>query len=484
MLRVPLLLLGFGKMGGAAFRSFLSVGESLRGDGIAVDLLGILEADQKVLEEQRVPHVTGNAKLVVSSASGGVPLRETLYTALGLQAPDRFVVFDATPSHCHHSNLIEICEGFPHALYLGEKPLFTSREQLCSLDRFGQRVCCDFVENLSLPMIGIGKMIREGFSIRTLRFWRLNSSGVLKVLLPEERVGVTGGALLDKAIHDLSATSMLLENSAGAFVEDAVILSFMPFSGNPIYVNRFLSSLGTTHKEIGLHADGSWTADAAGFAKTRWLTDSHCARAEYAYSWIGIDQFEQLAIRSGYPSLRGEMRNFDFDESSWLYREHKDAGLFTSFEQQEVRLAIIEGQMDGIPVQLVANFLDRPGIAPFLFETRTKTFINLDGPRYGANSLCRILDQTIRSYALSEPELNCSISGRVINQAHRAAFDIRDYAFSRGFSGPAFEWNRSIETIGTQLKTRYRSSLRQELLTGSRDASPASKFVAVGLTSE
>jgi hypothetical protein len=456
MERIPVVIIGFGKMGAVAYQSILRIAENLRNTGIEAELCGVVEADANVVNE--LPALMGGKAALVKSQTGAdVPLHVILRREFGLNRNDRFVAYDAAPTYAHSANLVDVCENFPLALYLGEKPLLTCRNELGLLDRFMGRVACDFVENLSLPLLKIREMQNSGLVVQKLRFWRLNSTGLLKLLLPDERCGVTGGALFDKAIHDLAATSLLMRDAKGAFVEDASIFSFMPSSGSARGQRAFMNARGTVDQEIFKGTDGKWTADAAGFAKARWIGGSGTTPCDYAYSWVGIEQFEVLASRNGYPSLREAAAVFGVDESLWMHRESADSGLVDSFEKQEVRLAIIDGEQDGKAVQLLVNFLHRPpGVEPFVFDRLQNKFLDLRGPEFGENSLCRVFETAIRSYALDQSEVRAPLGGRVVGQSHRALFDIRDYAFAQGLSKAALGWDDSVEVIGVQVKNKYR----------------------------
>ncbi len=176
-------------------------------------------------------------------------------------------MYDATCSATHYGHLEDICENFPQAVYVGEKPIFTEEGQLPALERFPGRVFCNLVESQNEVTLKLAEMQRNGLRFRRLRFWRINSVALLRVFAGQKRVGITEGALLDKSIHDLALTSLLLHGQ-GAFgcesiVEEAVNLAYMPPFAEA-------AAAFSAHRTEG-------AADVAGFAKLQ-LDDSHACR--------------------------------------------------------------------------------------------------------------------------------------------------------------------------------------------------------------
>lgn len=401
MHRVPIVLLGFGKMGRAAYDSLLAIVHDQRDSGIAAKILCLPEIGSRNMGSAK-KYTAANTATLDRPQQPCDPLDHVLREQFDLSPEDRFLVYDASPTQLHHSNMRAICEAFPNAFYLGEKPLLTSRQQLRTLDGFAERAGCAFIENFSLPMLKLSQLQTQGFEIRSLRFWRLNSSGLMKMAAPQRRQGVTGGALLDKAIHDLALTSLLLGESEGAVVEAASMLT-LPESRE------------------------AWAGEAAGFGRTQWAGPSGWISAGYGYSWVGVDLFEEFSAGLGFPSLRQRMRSFRLDETAWLHRRPCPP-TYGRMMEQEARIAVIDGEHHGRRRTLVANFLSRPGIQPFLFDAQQGGFLNLDGPRYGANSLCRLLDYALRSYAVAEPQAGSRLRGRIVQQSHEVMFDIRECA--------------------------------------------------------
>ena len=411
-------------MGRAAHTSLLQASERLRKTGIEPRLLAVLEANTELI--RTLPNYT-DAKAILVDGTAAIPVSALLRSELGMRAEDEFFVYDATPSPCHQRNLVDVCEHFPRALYLGEKPLFTSRAQLPLLDRFGDRVLCDFVESQNEAVLKLLEMQRTGFRIQRLRFWRMNSTGLRRLLEPEERAGITGGALLDKGIHDFAVTSILLRNQGllpiTPIVTEARNLALMPDV--------------VAHRKT--YANGNGRPDAAGYAHIEWIS-SQPVDTEFSYSWIGVDRFDDLSVQLGQSSLRALLAEHGLDEDEWLARAPLDQEPFDKFEQQEARVLAVDGTEDGRDARLIVNFLIRPGIHPFIFHTGRGEYLDLGSHCSSKSSVARIFDLAIRSYVNKRP-LSCTpLGSAVIQQVHRTSFDVRDLAFTREPLFPPEAW--------------------------------------------
>ena len=137
MHKLNIVFLGFGRMGQAAFVSLNQITDRLRQEGIDPYLRAVFEADENLISI--LPDLTGaKAVFVDTSAARPVALSDLLHQQVGLKADDEFVIYDATPSTCHLENLVAVCEHFPQAVYLGEKPL-SRRPALMPLTILGSK---------------------------------------------------------------------------------------------------------------------------------------------------------------------------------------------------------------------------------------------------------------------------------------------------------------------------------------------------------
>ena len=411
------VLLGYGRMGKAAHSAFKEIAGKLEGKGIQIRVLAILDSDRRLIKSLKTADGP-KAFLVPENGFTPIPISVILRREVGLNPQDSFLVYDATRSATHYDHLDDICENFPSAIYVGEKPIFTEASQLKALEKFPGRIFCNLVESQNEATLKLRELQAHGMRFHRLRFWRINSVALLKVFAGQKRVGITEGALLDKSIHDLALTSMLLHNQGAllsdALVEEAVNLAYMPHAAGPAEAFSALRTEGAM--------------DVAGFAKLNWLTPS-TMQTEFSYGWVGVGRFDDLCADAGKPRLRGLLSAYGLEESKWLFRAMVDGGENGSFEQQESRILVAEGSQYGKQVDLVVNFLRRPDIRPFVFDAGKQEFLELGHHEHGINSLARVFQAILQSSAEKRDE--CSPYGtEIIREIHSACFAIRERALS------------------------------------------------------
>ncbi len=417
MRTLGVVLLGYGRMGKAAHSALKEIVGKLEGEGIQVRVLAILDSDHRLIKTLKS---AGGPKAVLVPENGftPIPISVILRREVGLGKHEEFLVYDATCSATHCGHLEDICENFPQALYVGEKPIFTEESQLSCLDRFPGRIFCNLVESQNEVTLKLAEMQQDGLRFERLRFWRINSVALLKVFAGQKRVGITEGALLDKSIHDLALTSLLLHGQSAwhceSIVEEAVNLAYMPPSAEP-------AAAFTEHRTEG-------ATDVAGFAKLHWMTPTP-VETEFSYGWVGVGRFDDLCAEAGRPRLRGLLSGFGLDESKWLSRAIVDGGENGPFEQQEARILIAGGVQAGKQVRLVVNFLRRPEIRPFVFDTGTREFLTLGCHEHGNNSLARVFETMIRECVEDKRE-GSPYGSEIIREIHSACFAIRATALS------------------------------------------------------
>ena len=415
MLTLGVVLLGYGRMGKAAHSALKEITGKLESKGIEIRVLAILDSDRQLIKNLKAANVP-KAVLVPENGFTPIPVSVILRREVGLAPNDKFLVYDATCSATHYGHLEDICENFPQAIYVGEKPIFTEESQSAALTRFPGRVFCNLVESQNEVTLKLADLQRNGLRFRRLRFWRINSVALLRVFAGQKRVGITEGALLDKSIHDLALTSLLLHGQGAdhceAFVENAVNLAYMPVSAEP------------SAAFIEQPSDGA--TDVAGFANLRWTTPAPVA-TEFSYGWVGVERFDDLSSHAGRPQLRGLLASNGLEEAKWLARGVVDGGENGLFEQQEARILIAEGVQGDRQVRLVVNFLRRPEIRPFVFDTATKEFLALGRHEHGNNSLARVFETLIHACVDSQSD-GSPYGEEIIREIHSACFAIRERA--------------------------------------------------------
>ncbi len=150
---------------------------------------------------------------------------------------------------------------------------------------------------------------------------------------------------------------------------------------------------------------------------------------EFSYGWVGVGRFDDLCAEAGRPRLRGLLSAFGLEEAKWLSRGVVDGGENGSFEQQEARILIAEGVEAGRPVRLVVNFLRRPEIRPFVFDTSTREFLALGSHEHGNNSMARVFETLIRA-CVEKKSADYAYGAEIIREIHSACFAIRERALS------------------------------------------------------
>ena len=417
MRTLGVVLLGYGRMGKAAHSALKEISSKLEREGVQIRVLAILDSDRSLIKSLKTSEGP-KAVLVPENGFTPIPISVILRREVGLGPKDDFLVYDATCSATHCGHLEDICENFPLAIYLGEKPIFTEASQLSLLDRFPGRVFCNLVESQNEATLKLSELQQNGLKFRRLRFWRINSVALLKVYAGQKRVGITEGALLDKSIHDLALTSLLLRGQGAAAidstVEEAANLAYMPLAAQA-------SAAFSDHATDG-------ATDVAGFAKLNCLTPSP-VEMECSYGWVGVERFDELCERAGRSRLRGLLSSYGLDEAKWLSRVEMDGGENGPFEQQEARILVAEGAQIGKEVRFVANFLRRPEIRPFVFDVTAQKFLTLGQYEYGINSLARVFETLIQAQVKKECE-PAAYGAEIIREIHSMCFAIRDRALS------------------------------------------------------
>ncbi len=277
----------------------------------------------------------------------------------------KLIVYDATPTIDHYMHLMSV---LPHTeteriYYFGEKPLFTKQGQVEFIERnfAGQTLFCDFIETENPAFHAANEFIRAGrFDIQRMFFWRASCMGV-SIAAGDGRGGVEGGALLDKAPHDLSVAVALLgpRNLKQLSVSQArahlLTLHESAFQGRS---KSFLSVANTSLQDIGSPArlDERWPALALiSFDVDFTLPGNVAVPVSFIDSWLGIQNTRPEL------SLCDKLASLGIDAKEWLNSEHPRTSRNQkySYVNQEVRVALIEGRLNGRKAHLALNLLSK-----------------------------------------------------------------------------------------------------------------------------
>jgi FMN phosphatase YigB (HAD superfamily)/predicted dehydrogenase len=254
--------------------------------------------------------------------------------AAGLADGDLFIVHDCSPTWVHLSNTVllnNVVASVPalssRIRYLVEKPSVTStqmrRRDNEDVEKLREGLgFCDYIELQSLTYHTARKWLDEhpDFEIGELEVWRNSGTGFKKTF-DGTRKGVTGGALEDKAAHDLALTMGLVGSPRGEpQVTEAAFENFLPADWNTENPKpRFI----TADDEIVQLLDRSFdptpavamagellppddqppdsvpfrkrllfeVADSRVLARVRWpIAGGRVVKCTYHFSWDGVDR--------------------------------------------------------------------------------------------------------------------------------------------------------------------------------------------------
>lgn len=213
--------------------------------------------------------------------------------------------YDASPNEFHYGHLIEIA-GYnaPNVYYLGEKPIILDLQELYAArkapDTF--EFYCELIETENPVFKKTREYIQsEQLEVTKIWMWRAGPSAMKKIF-GQDRPGVMGGAVEDKALHDFSITLGLL---GGINAVKKISESKMKFSGESYLCptqravfEGIPSFVGMSNTDI--FKPWSIDCDENGFHRSRFPADSFArldcqwdlgartVSATYLFSWAGM----------------------------------------------------------------------------------------------------------------------------------------------------------------------------------------------------
>ena len=277
----------------------------------------------------------------------------------------KLIVYDATPTAHHYLHLMAVLPRTERerVYYFGEKPLFTNQGQIEFIERnfAGQTFFCDLIETENPAFRATNEFIRkERFNIQKMFFWRASCMGV-SIAAGDGRGGVEGGALLDKAPHDLSVAVGLLgprnlmQSSVSQVRAHLLALHESAFQQSS---RSFLSVANGPLEDLSspVKLQENWPAVAlASFDVDFTLPGNVAVPVSFIASWLGIQNTHlELSLCDKLASLGIEVNEWLNSESSRTSRNQR-----YRYGNQEVRVALIEGLLSGRKVHLVLNFLSK-----------------------------------------------------------------------------------------------------------------------------
>lgn len=275
----------------------------------------------------------------------------------------KLIVYDATPTAHHYLHLMTVLPHSEreHIYYFGEKPLFTREGQVNFVAHHfpGETFFCEFIETENPVFRAAADFVRsEHFQIQRMSFWRASCIGV-EIAVNDGRGGVEGGALLDKAPHDLSVSLGLVgPRSVQNWSVKHARAHLLALHEDAFYLRtrNFLSVARAPLRDISVPAriPEHFPADALfSFDVDFTLPENRVVPASYIASWVGIQNTEPELL------LSDKLTSLGIGSEEWLNTERalvSQNGKF-QYENQEVRLGLVEGLLRNQKVHLVLNLL-------------------------------------------------------------------------------------------------------------------------------
>lgn len=352
-----------GNRGRSALEMLPKLAAQERTKGINLELVGMAEAR----EESRADltsHVTalfGFSRPVVGTLVEAIP--QALRWMANGERQRKLIVYDASPTAHHYLHLMTV---LPHGereriYYFGEKPLFTKEGQVDFVAHNfpGQTFFCEFIETENPVFRAASEFVRsKSFQIQRMSFWRASCMGV-EIAAGDGRGGVEGGALLDKAPHDLSVSLGLLGPSSveGWSVKEArTHLLALHEDAFRLGTRNFLSVARASLQDISTPAriPEHLPADAlVSFDVNFTLQENRVIPASYVASWVGIQNTEQERL------LSKKLASLGISSNEWLNSEEPQVSHTRKYRyaNQEVRLGLLEGLLHGRKAHLALNLL-------------------------------------------------------------------------------------------------------------------------------
>lgn len=319
-------------------------------------------------------------------------LSEALLRLDGARSEDSYpvLIYDATPTTFHHSNLIAVLQRQDNSLfYLGEKPIFTDpfeKKHLILNTGEDFEFFCELIETESPVFLSVKEYLtaHSDLKITNIWSWRAGCSGIKKAILIG-RLGVEGGALEDKSLHDFSISVGLLGRPQikEAEVSNAEIHSLILH--RDYYFNdgeRVFLTVGnhaTSEILVDLRKEDKIPADGLLSMEVLWKLEDRDVPAKYLFSWIGFNELEQeaefvnLMEKLGFPlnPISANLADSEEIPRRWLdtskpFEYVGDVEKYTA-KMQEIRVGVFRCEEDGKEKYIVCNFLSKYNLRRYAY---------------------------------------------------------------------------------------------------------------------
>lgn len=379
MKEVKVFQIGLGSFGRHGFEKFVEMEKHYK--DVDVELYGVSDSDfekldnaEKFAESQGLEIETFNSV-------------EKIYREAEKQNSEntKILIYDAGPTELHAEHIFRSLRN--NFFHLAEKPPSMTREdhikeKKLMLDN-DVRFTVDFIERES-PVVKKALELTEEKNIESIEAFRESSIGIQKMLQPVERMGVKGGAVLDKMSHE----AYIMDFADVGELESIEKEFYMPFDvGSDSFMNI---RSGKTSKIDEETAAGTCTARISG--NTDVILHS---------SWLGVSE-------------RARTLGEELEELTGLNPVESDFRVLgeEGFLDEECRFFVLKGEKE-----LFGDMLHKK-----LFNLETGEKIELKSTLH--DQLYRVLESSVRCAAGLE---NNVLTEEEIDQYMNLIFDISEH---------------------------------------------------------
>lgn len=379
MKEVKVFQIGLGSFGRHGFEKFVEMEKHYK--DVDVELYGVSDSDfekldnaEKFAESQGLEIETFNSVEKIYREAEKQNSQDT-----------KILIYDAGPTELHAEHIFRSLRN--NFFHLAEKPPSMTREdhikeKKLMLDN-DVRFTVDFIERES-PVVKKALELTEGKNIESIEAFRESSIGIQKMLQPVERMGVKGGAVLDKMSHE----AYIMDFADVGELESIEKNFYMPFDvGSDSFMNI---RSGKTSKIDEETAAGTCTARISG--NTDIILHS---------SWLGVSE-------------RARTLGEELEELTGLNPVESDFRVLgeEGFLDEECRFFVLKGEKE-----LFGDMLHKK-----LFNLETGEKIELKSTLH--DQLYRVLESSVRCAAGLE---NNVLTEEEIDQYMNLIFDISEH---------------------------------------------------------
>ena len=379
MKEVKVFQIGLGSFGRHGFEKFVEMEKHYK--DVDVELYGVSDSDfekldnaEKFAESQGLEIETFNSVEKIYREAEKQNSQDT-----------KILIYDAGPTELHAEHIFRSLRN--NFFHLAEKPPSMTREdhikeKKLMLDN-DVRFTVDFIERES-PVVKKALELTEGKNIESIEAFRESSIGIQKMLQPVERMGVKGGAVLDKMSHE----AYIMDFTDVGELESIEKNFYMPFDvGSDSFMNIRSGKASKIDEET---AAGACTARISG--NTDIILHS---------SWLGVSE-------------RARTLGEELEELTGLNPVESDFRVLgeEGFLDEECRFFVLKGEKE-----LFGDMLHKK-----LFNLETGEKIELKSTLH--DQLYRVLESSVRCAAGLE---NNVLTEEEIDQYMNLIFDISEH---------------------------------------------------------